>query len=133
MRLEAFALRLNEAGTTAAEDARNLREEIQLILKQLGDAIGVRIAELTAIQGEKLDGVTAQITTLTEGNERRQETLRSSVEDKLAELKTEAELNAKALREEITVNFRALAVPRPRRLIRSRSPRENGWIGYRRA
>jgi uncharacterized protein YuzE len=74
-RLESFAVRLNEAGTTAAEDARNLREEIQLNLKQLGEVIGVRIGELAAIQGEKLDAVTAQITTLTEGNERRQETL----------------------------------------------------------
>jgi DNA recombination protein RmuC len=45
---------------------------------------------------------------LTEGNERRQEALRANVEAKLGELKTNAGLNAKALREEITTNLQNL-------------------------
>jgi DNA recombination protein RmuC len=74
----------------------------------LGEAIGTRIGELVTVQGEKLDTVTGQITALTEGNERRQETLRANVEAKLGELKTDAGLNAKALREEITTSLQTL-------------------------
>src|SRR6266446_10286717 len=37
--LETFAARLNEAKTGAAADSRNLREEIQLVLKQLGETV----------------------------------------------------------------------------------------------
>ena len=106
--LEIFAVRLNEANTRAASDARNLREEIQLTLSQLGEVVGNRIGELVAVQGEKLDTVTGQITALTEGNERRQEILRTNVEAKLGELKTDAGLNAKALREEITISLQTL-------------------------
>ena len=53
--LEIFATRLNEARTIAASDARNLREEIQSTLQQLGEAVGNRIGELVTAQGEKLD------------------------------------------------------------------------------
>jgi len=106
--LEGFATRLNEAKTEAGADARNLREEIQLTLRQLGDGVGERIGGLVTIQSEKLDAVTAQITALTEGNERRQDTLRVNVEAKLGELKNDAGLNAKALREEITASLQNL-------------------------
>jgi DNA recombination protein RmuC len=106
--LETFAARLNEARTGAAADARGLREEIQLVLKQLGEAVGNHIGELVTAQREKLDAVTGQMTALTEGNERRQEVLRANVEAKLGELKTDAGLNAKALREEITCNLQTL-------------------------
>jgi DNA recombination protein RmuC len=106
--LETFATRLNEARTSAASDARNLREEIQSALQQLGDAVGSRIGELVTLQTEKLDTVSAQITSLTEGNERRQEVLRANVEAKLGDLKADAGLNAEALREEITNNLQNL-------------------------
>ena len=59
--LETFAARLNEAKTGAAEDARNLREEIRLTLEQLGESVGNRIGELVIAQGEKLDTVAGQI------------------------------------------------------------------------
>jgi DNA recombination protein RmuC len=52
----------------------------------------------------------AQITVLTEGNERRHEVLRANVEAKLGELKTDAGLSAKALREEITTNLQSVGV-----------------------
>jgi DNA recombination protein RmuC len=106
--LETFAARLNEASTGAAVDARNLREEMQSTLQQLGEALGNRISELVTAQGEKLDTVTRQITALTEGNERRQEILRTNVEAKLGELKANAGVDAKALREEITKNLQNL-------------------------
>ena len=106
--LETFATRLNEARTSAASDARNLREEIQSTLQQLGETVGNRIGDLVALQTEKLDTVTAQITSLTEGNERRQEVLRSNMEAKLGELKSDAGVSAKALREEITNNVQNL-------------------------
>jgi DNA recombination protein RmuC len=106
--LDAFATRLGEAKAEAATDARNLREEIQRTLQQLGDGVGTRIGELAMTQGKKLDTVIGQITALTEGNERRQETLRTNVEAKLGELKTDAGVNAKALREEMTTNLQNL-------------------------
>lgn len=65
-------------------------------------------AKFTAIQGEKLDGVTGQISALTEGNERRQETLRANVEAKLVELKTDAATSTRAPREEVTQNLQTL-------------------------
>jgi site-specific recombinase XerC len=76
--LETFATRLNEARTSATSDGRNLREEIQSTLQQLGEVVGNRVSELVMLQTEKLDAVTTQITSLTEGNERRQEVLRTS-------------------------------------------------------
>jgi DNA recombination protein RmuC len=106
--LETFATRLNEARTSAASDARNLREEIQSILQQVGEAVSNRICELVTVQTEKLDAVTTQIAALTEGNERRQEILRTNVETKLGELKADAGVSAKALREEITNNLQNL-------------------------
>jgi DNA recombination protein RmuC len=83
------------------DSSRSLREEVTGLLGNLGDA-------LRASLGEKLDAVTGQITALTEGNERRQEVLRANVEAKLGELKTDAGLTAKALREEITTNLQNL-------------------------
>ena len=47
--LETFATRLNEARTSAASDARNLREEIQSILQQVGEAVSNRICELVTV------------------------------------------------------------------------------------
>ena len=79
-------------------------------MQRLGENVGNRIGELIASQGEKLDGVTGQISALTEGNERRQETLRTNVEAKLVELKTDALVSAKALREEVTGNLQNLGV-----------------------
>jgi len=108
-RLETFATRLNEAKAESAADARNLREEIQSILQQVGEAVGNRIGELVTLQTEKLDAVTTQITSLTEGNERRQEVLRTNVEAKLGDLKADAGLSAKTLREEISSNLQNLA------------------------
>ena len=107
-RLEDFSGRLNEAKAAAAADAKALREEIQVTLQRMGDSVGTRIGELVTAQSEKLDAVTAQIGTLTEGNERRQETLRADVEAKLIELKTDAAGSAKALREEVAQNLQAL-------------------------
>jgi DNA recombination protein RmuC len=107
-RLEDFAGRLNEAKTTAAVDAKALREEIQATLQRLGDNIGTRIGDLVTAQGEKLDTVTTQIGTLTEGNERRQEALRTTVETKLVELKTDLSASAKALREEVAQSLQTL-------------------------
>jgi DNA recombination protein RmuC len=108
IRLEDFAGRLSEARTAGAVDAKALREEIQATLQRLSDNVGIRIGELIRTQGEKLDAVTAQISTLTEGNERRQETLRANVEAKLVELKADAALSAKGLREDVTQSLQTL-------------------------
>jgi DNA recombination protein RmuC len=88
-RLDAFETRLNDARTGAATDAKALREEIQATLHGLSDSIAGRIGDLASAQGEKLDTVTGQITTLTEGNERRQEILRTTVEQRLDAIRAE--------------------------------------------
>jgi hypothetical protein len=51
--LETFAARLNDAKTEAATGARNLREEIQSVLKLLGEGVSARI--LGGDQGERRD------------------------------------------------------------------------------
>lgn len=106
--LDGFATCLNGARTGAAADARNLREEIQLTLSQLGEAVGNRIGDLVTAQGQKLDSVTGQITALTEANECRQHILRTNVGAKLGELKIDAGLSAKSLREELSQSLQAL-------------------------
>src|SRR6266404_6569689 len=83
------------------EGSRSLREEVTGLFGNLSDA-------LRASLSEKLDTVTGQITALTEGNERRQDVLRANVETKLGELKSDAGVNAKALRGEITSNLQSL-------------------------
>jgi DNA recombination protein RmuC len=64
------------------ESSRSLREEVAGLFGHLGHA-------LRASLGEKLDTVSGQITTLTEGNERRQEVLRKTVEERLDAIRSE--------------------------------------------
>src|SRR5271169_4352114 len=64
------------------EGSRSLREEVTGLFGNLGGA-------LRATLGEKLDTVSGQITTLTEGNERRQEVLRKTVEERLDAIRKE--------------------------------------------
>ncbi len=107
-RMAEFSERLDGAKTSAAGDAKALREEIQSTLQRLSDGVGTRIGELIAAQGEKLDVVTAQINALTEGNERRQETLRVNVEAKLLELKNDAATGTKTLQDEVSQRLKGL-------------------------
>jgi DNA anti-recombination protein RmuC len=64
------------------EGSRSLREEVTGLFGNLGGA-------LRATLGEKLDTVSGQITTLTEGNERRQEVLRKTVAERLDAIRKE--------------------------------------------
>src|SRR6266404_5422923 len=64
------------------EGSRSLREEVTGLFGNLGGA-------LRASLGEKLDTVTGQITALTEVNERRQEVLRKTVEERLDAIRKE--------------------------------------------
>src|SRR6266481_3452665 len=64
------------------ESSRSLREEVTGLFGNLGGA-------LRASLGEKLDIVSGQLTTLTEGNERRQEVLRKTVEERLDAIRKE--------------------------------------------
>lgn len=104
---EEVARRLHDANAAAERDGKELREELRSILTTLGEVVGARIAELGGAQGGKLDAVTAQIQTLTDGNERRQEALRTNVEIKLGELKSDAARSARELREEVGASLKA--------------------------
>lgn len=103
---EELARRLHEANADAERGSKELRDELHAILRTFGDAMGARTAELSGVQGGKLDAVATQIQTLTDGNERRQEALRTNVESKLGELKAEAARSAKELREEVAASLK---------------------------
>src|SRR6201993_5065826 len=53
--LEGFSPRLNESRLEAGTNARALREEVQLTLKQMGDQLGAAVAELRLAVEGRLD------------------------------------------------------------------------------
>jgi DNA recombination protein RmuC len=106
--LGGFGDRLTEMKTEAATRAIAFREEVQTTFRNISDTISNAVANLSTSQAERLDAVTKQIAALTEGNERHQENVRTGMEARLIELKTEAGLNAKALREEVAASLKAL-------------------------
>ena len=93
----------------AGANSKLLREEVQATLKQLGDTLSTTNTRLAAAQTEKLEAVAKQVAALTDGNERRQETLRASVETRLGEVKADAAASAKALREEVAASLKQAA------------------------
>jgi DNA recombination protein RmuC len=94
---EGFSTQRQEAGRGAAE----LRGEIARTLSVLGDTVSSRINDLFLVQTSKLADTTRQIGALTEGNERRQEALKTAVEARLAEIRAEASASTLQLRDEI--------------------------------
>jgi DNA recombination protein RmuC len=106
--LEGFGERLNEMKADATTRATAFREEVQETFRNIADRTSTALTHLSNSQSDKLDGVTKQVGALTEGNERRQEVLRENVEARLIELKSDAALNGKALREEIVGSLKTL-------------------------
>jgi DNA recombination protein RmuC len=76
--------------------ARNLREEISTNLRGFNDSVLRQMTEIASLQKNQLDTFAAQLSNLTESNERRLGELRSAVEGKLTQIQTD---NANKLEE----------------------------------
>lgn len=102
---EGFAGQRHETGRGAAE----LRGEIARTLTLLGDTVSSRIGDLFLVQANKLAATTREIAALTDGNERRQEALKVSVEARLAEIRTETAAGTLQLRDEIARTLKGVS------------------------
>ncbi len=71
------------------QTARESREESALALRNFGDSLGTRVAELSRLQAQQFESVSQNITRLTESNEKRLEAVRLTIEQKLEKLQTE--------------------------------------------
>jgi len=80
----------------ASSHARSLREEVGATLKGTNDTLVRTLGEVSAAQHKRLEGFSAQLTGLTESNEKKMEGLRSAVEAKLAHIQDD---NSKKLEE----------------------------------
>jgi DNA recombination protein RmuC len=74
--LEGFSTRLNESRLEAGTNARALREEVQLTLKQMGDQLGAAVAELRLAVEGRLDVLRVE-------NAAKLEQMRQTVDEKL--------------------------------------------------
>jgi DNA recombination protein RmuC len=87
VQLDGFANRLNRSKSEAAANAKALREEVQRTLQQLGDRLGVAVAELvqkSESQQEALRGaVEGRLDALRSENAAKLEQMRQTVDEKL--------------------------------------------------
>ena len=94
---EANERRLLEMRTEGQESGKALRDEVTKQVSAFADTLSSSLASLGAAQTEKLDSVAQQVRSLGEANERR-----------LLEMRTEGQESGKALRDEVTVQLKAL-------------------------
>lgn len=85
----AIASQLATLLATSTESDRALREEVQTNLKRLGDAIAATIDRLGLGQKERLEQVSKELVTLTQRHEQAQALLRSAVEQRLDQLRSD--------------------------------------------
>lgn len=86
----------------AATAARLLREEIDGNLSRLSERMVQTLDQLSRTQQERLERVEKQVAALVETSERKQEQLRVAIEQRLTEMKTDASVSARNMREEVT-------------------------------
>lgn len=106
--LDGFGVTLAQTKQESSLAAQGLREEVLNGLSALGTTLTETISSALVAQGAKLDEVTKQIVTLTEGNEARQDALKISVETKLTEIRTESVTASVQLREEVSKALKAV-------------------------
>ena len=100
--------KLSALGKITAEGQRALREEVHNNLARLGAGIGENITRLGDLQRERLEAVAKEIGALTQRHGDEQAALRKALEAKLGEMRTDASLSAKGLREEVTNTLKHL-------------------------
>src|SRR5262249_1406890 len=87
--LELFNKLLGELKADTDRDAKEFREAVQGILKDLGDTAAARIGEIGATQKERLDTLRQTIATPSQQTAEKQEALRRAVEGRLDAIRTE--------------------------------------------
>jgi DNA recombination protein RmuC len=86
---ESFGTRLSEFDKTSQESAKSGRTELSNTLKDFKDSLQRQMNETTGLQRQQLESFAAQITRLTESNEKKSDELRTAVDGKLKELQTD--------------------------------------------
>jgi DNA recombination protein RmuC len=93
---EELAFSREESGRTAREQrqelatgAKQLREEVVTTLKSISETMARTMGELAIIQKNQLEDMSGAIGKLTDSNEKKLETIRTTVEDKLQSLQAD--------------------------------------------
>lgn len=93
--------KLDSAASTQAGDAKNLREEMTGSFQKLGHAVSETIAQFGEHQKERLEHVTAALSSLTEKQERAQDALRQTVECRLDAIRSESATRLEEMRKTV--------------------------------
>jgi len=81
--------KLDDAAAKQASAAKEFREEISGSFQRLGANVGETLHQLSGLQKDRLDRVTAALSLMTEKQEKAQEALRSAVEGRLDVIRNE--------------------------------------------
>lgn len=88
--------------------SRALREEVNGAVQSFGDLVLKRIAEMSQLQHGQMEVLPRQLAALSEANEGKLETIRSTVSHHLGELKTDSGQQHAAARDELARSMRTL-------------------------
>jgi DNA recombination protein RmuC len=100
--LEGIATRFEAAKEANSAAARALREEVQTTLKAVGDDLRRNGEVASSAQNERFEQVSRKLVELGDSIGQRFETYRQATEAKLTEMRQDASMASKQLREEVT-------------------------------
>lgn len=86
---EFFGRRLSEFSQANQEGATQTRIELSVTLKDFKDSLQKQMNDMALLQKQQLDSFSAQLTNLTEKNEKKSDELRAAVEGKLTQLQSD--------------------------------------------
>ena len=93
---DSFGRRLSEFSQANQEGATQTRTELSAVLKDFKDSLQKQMNDMAGLQKQQLDSFAAQLTNLTDKNEKKSDELRIAVEGKLTQLQAD---NATTLEE----------------------------------
>jgi DNA recombination protein RmuC len=85
----------------ATQHSRQLREDVALSMKSLGDSTVNSIGQMGLQQKNQFDSFALQLTSLTESNERRLAELRATVDERLKQMQTENAARLEQMRQTV--------------------------------
>ncbi|HSK08642.1 MAG TPA: DNA recombination protein RmuC [Vicinamibacterales bacterium] len=100
-RLEAFAGELRQFSAAFEEQARGLRREMLGTSQTLNETLVRQFEQFSLVQGEQLKSFGQQLASLTEATERRMETLRATIEDRLRMIQEDNAAKLEKMRETV--------------------------------
>ena len=86
---ESFGRRLSEFSQANQEGATQTRTELSAVLKDFKDSLQKQMNDMAGLQKQQLDSFAAQLSNLTEKNEKKSDELRAAVEGKLTQLQSD--------------------------------------------